>query len=112
MSTDKKPKTGVIIAKVAAGLMFIYIGLAPDPEFEAGARGVSIIIGLAVIAWAMMPYFSWKKKRQAVLEEIDRQEKELSELKAALRNRPRKCPHCGGTTKGSICEYCGSSLDD
>ena len=112
MSTYKKPKTGVMIAKIAAGLLFVYIGIAPDPEFDAGARGVAIIIGLAIIAWALVPYFGWKKKREEVLEEIEKQEKEISELKDALQNRPRKCPFCGATTKGNVCDYCGSLIPD
>ena len=112
MSTNKKPKTGVMIAKIAAGLLFIYVGIAPDPEFDAGARGVSIIIGLAFVAWALVPYFSWKKRRQEVLEEIEKQEQEIKEMKAMLRNKPRKCPFCGANTKGSVCEYCGSLMTD
>ena len=112
MSTHRKPKTGTMIAKIAAGLLFIYIGIAPDPEFDSGARGVSIIIGAALIAWALIPYYSWKKRRQEVLKEIEEEEKEIREMKAAIRNKPRKCPHCGANTRGSVCEYCGSLLAD
>ena len=112
MSTSKKPRTGVMIAKIAAGLLFIYIGIAPDPEFEAGARGVSIIIGLALIAWAYIPYRNWKARKKEVLEQIEKEEKEIAQLKEALKNRPRKCPHCGANTRGNVCEYCGSVLMD
>ena len=94
------------------GLIFIAVGIAPDPEFDAGSRSVAIIIGLAIVAWALIPYFNWKRLRDEALKEIEKEEKEISELKAVLRNKPRKCPHCGANTRGSVCEYCGSVLAD
>ena len=112
MSTNKKPGTGAMIAKVAFGCIFIAVGVAPDPEFEAGARAIGIILGLALIAWAVLPYIGWKKRHKAVIEEIEREEQEIAEMKAALKNKPRKCPNCGATTKGTVCEYCGSALTD
>ena len=108
MSTIKKPRIGATIAKIAAGLIFIDIGIAPDPEFEAGARGVSIIIGLAIIAWAFIPYFKWNKRHKEVQEEIKREEQEIREIRQTFENRSWTCPHCGANTKGKFCEYCGS----
>ena len=112
MSTNKKPRIGGMIAKVTVGAIFILVGVAPDPEFDAGGRGMGIILGLALIAWALLPYFSYKKHYKAVMDEIDREEKEIASIKEALRNKPRKCPHCGATTRGMVCEYCGSTLKD
>ncbi len=108
----KRPKTGIMIIKIAFGAMFIAIGIAPDPEFEAGARAISIIIGLALIAWAIVPYFSYKRRHKEILEEIEREEEEIRSIRAEMKNKPRKCPHCGATTRGVVCEYCGSALDD
>lgn len=34
---------------------------------------------------------------------------ELQKLNADA-TRTRVCPHCGGSTRGDICEYCGSRL--
>lgn len=45
-----------------------------------------------------------------------RQELERRKVDAELHKldadamRTRICPHCGGSTKGDICEYCGSRL--
>lgn len=37
-------------------------------------------------------------------------EAELQQMKADTEHT-RVCPHCGGSTKGNICEYCGSRLN-
>ena len=107
----KKPSLGGMIAKLAFGAVFIVIGIAPDPEFEAGARGMAIIIGVALIAWGILKYFGWYRQHKQIMMELDREEKEIASLKEAVRNKPRKCPHCGGTTRGNVCDYCGSALD-
>ena len=110
MKKSKKPSIGGLIAKCAAGFVFIAIGIAPDPEFEAGARAMAIIIGLALVVWGIAKYYSYHKQQKLIMQEIEREEQEIREMKAALNNKPRKCPYCGATTKGSVCEYCGSSL--
>ena len=111
-TTNKKPSIGAMIAKIAFGLIFIMIGIMPDDEFDMGARSMSIIIGLALIAWAIAKYVSWHKQRDLIMHEIEREEQEINELKSALNNRARKCPHCGATSRGRVCEYCGSPLAD
>ena len=109
---NKRPSIGGLIAKVAFGAMFIAIGIAPDPEFDAGGRSVAIIMGVAIIVWGFAKVLIWNKRRNDILEEIEREEQEIRSMKEALRNKPRKCPHCGATTKGTVCEYCGSALTE
>ena len=109
---NKSPSIGGLIAKVAFGAMFIAIGIAPDPEFDAGGRSVAIIMGVAIIVWGFAKVLIWNKRRNDILEEIEREEQEIRSMKEALRNKPRKCPHCGATTKGTVCEYCGSALTE
>ena len=41
--------------------------------------------------------------------ELQKVNAELERVKAAAE-QVRVCPHCGGSTKGEICEYCGSRL--
>ena len=108
MSTNRKPKTAATVAKVIFGLLFFDIAIAPDPEFDAGSRGVAIILGAALLIWAYVPYRRWKMHKQEVREEIERQDREIDDLKEALKKRPWKCSRCGATTRGEICEYCGS----
>ena len=45
-------------------------------------------------------------------QELERQkvDSELQQLRADAM-QTRICPHCGGSTKGEICEYCGSRLE-
>ncbi len=108
MSTYKKPKTWATVIKVLFALTFLDVGIAPDPEFEAGARGLSIIIGIGLFLWAYLPYRNYKRSRQEVLKEMERQEQEIDSMKAAINNRPWKCSHCGAVTRGEVCEYCDS----
>ena len=56
-----------------------------------------------------------RRQREQELKDA-RQELERQKLNAELQQmkadatRTRVCPHCGGSTKGDICEYCGSRL--
>ena len=108
MSTYKKPKTAATVAKIIFGLLFFDIAIAPDPEFDAASRGISIILGAALLIWAYVPYRNWKRHKREVLEEIERQDQEIDSMKEELRKRPWKCSRCGATTRGDVCEYCGS----
>lgn len=109
MSTNKKPKVGAAVAKVIFGLLFLDVAIAPDPEFDAPARGVAVILGIALLLWAYYPFRRWKKYKAVLREEMEREDREIDALKAALRNRPWTCTHCGANTKGDVCEYCGSA---
>ena len=109
MSTNKKPKVGAAVAKIIFGLLFLDVAIAPDPEFEAPARGIAVILGIALLLWAYYPFRKWKKYQALLREEMEREDKEIDALKAALKNRSWACPQCGANTKGDVCEYCGSA---
>ena len=98
--TGMRQSTGAMIAKIAVGVIFIISG------FSAGGVGpalVGIVIGLALIAWGLLP---WYKAKKAAAEDAAREAAEEEKR----RNAPKKCPACGAMTKGDACEYCGAPL--
>lgn len=108
--TGMRQSTGAMIAKIAVGALFLISGLTTDwHEYgeDLGPMLISILIGLALIAWGVVPWLTAKKKREAAAAnaEAARQAAEQRRL-----NEPKVCPACGATTKGLRCEYCGTPL--
>lgn len=101
----KKQKPWAFILKLFFGVAFICSCIGAD--MEAGARILGIVVGLALIAWALFPFYKAKKAIDAAKQrqqaEIDRQAAE----EAAELEKPWTCPACGAKTKGTACEYCG-----
>ena len=62
-NTPKTPSLGVTIAKVAVGAMFIVVGL-DDLFTDFSGTMIGIIIGAALIAWGLIPYFEAKRRKQ------------------------------------------------
>ena len=111
-ATGMRQSTGAMIAKIAVGALFLISGVTTDwhsPEYSepVGAMIFSLIIGLALIAWGLVPWLLAKKKLRdaAAKAEAQRQAEEYRRL-----NEPKLCPACGATTKGTRCEYCGTAL--
>ena len=101
---------GTTIAKIAFGAIFFAVGAIPDPELSDGGHAMGIIIGLALIAWGVLPYIiAWRE-----MKEDERNFQKAEEARRAeqerLANVPKKCPNCGATTHGTACEYCGAPL--
>lgn len=104
---DREARTAMRQSPIEIALKLIYgIGcLAAIPEFdEAGEAVIAILLGGGLIAWAVVPWLKARKIRAQWAEEAEIAEKETAEIK-------RTCPHCGGQTRGAICEYCGQPLD-
>ena len=102
---------GGTIAKIAFGAIFFAVGALPDPELSSGGHAMGIIIGLALIAWGVLPYIlAWRE-----MKEDERDFQKAEELRRAEQERlahaPKKCPNCGATTHGAACEYCGAPLE-
>jgi len=64
----KMPSIGKTIAKVAVGALFIIIGLDDFRDFTFFL--FCLVIGAALIAWGLIPYFQAKK--QAAEQETER----------------------------------------
>ena len=67
-SPPKQPSIGLTIAKVAVGAIFIIIGLDDFRDFTFFM--FCFVIGAALIAWGLIPYF--QAKRNAEMEETER----------------------------------------
>ena len=107
-----KQSIGKMIAKITVGAIFVATACTMEEAMEVA---VGLVMGAGLIAWGLIPYIVMKKRqkeeRQAQLaaqqqaEEIRRQAQEMRS------NQPRFCEHCGATTKGTVCEYCGMPLE-
>lgn len=91
--TGMRQSYGALIAKVAAGVLFLVVSFAMD---SFGEVCVGLILAAALIAWGLIPYFAAKKKQE--------------EQRRKEARRKRICPYCGAATRGRVCEYCGSDL--
>ena len=126
----KNPKNGRLIGGIVLAAIGV-IGLGGISSADRGTIGGYIIVcflfmggGLALI----LTYVRAKKLYNAKVQEENnriqreqelrdaRKELERKKVEAELRKinadsmQVRVCPHCGGSTKGDICEYCGSRL--
>jgi hypothetical protein len=112
---NKRPSVGGAIAKIAFGVMFIGVSFgAPGEADRASFLVVSLALGLAMIAWGLLPWLRiWREeKRRRLAEERQRAEaaRLRAERKAEKENEPKICPNCGAPGRGRVCEYCGSAL--
>jgi hypothetical protein len=68
---------------------------------------VGLALGLAFVAWGLIPWLRIIKEEKRQREEAERLR---AEQKAAKENEWKLCPNCGATSRGAVCEYCGSRL--
>lgn len=97
-----------LIVKAALGLVYFLLGVqALTLGGDGKTRIYLLVLGLAFLAWAVIPVFvarAHKAERQAAIENKIRVEVERVE------NEPKTCPACGAQTKGTVCEFCGTKL--
>ena len=111
-ATGMRQSRGAMIAKFVIGALFLISGLTTNwtnesPSDPLGPMLISIVLGLGLIAWGLIPLLSAKKKLAAA-EAQARAAQEAEEYRRM--NEPKVCPACGATTKGTVCEYCGTPL--
>lgn len=98
--TGMRQSMGAMIAKIAIGALFVVSAFRTD---SASSVLVGIIIGLALIAWGVLP---WLKVRQAK----SAADREIIDQEAAASAELKMCQHCGAVSSGDTCEYCGMPL--
>ena len=79
--TGMRQSMGVMIAKIAFGAVSIALGFdSGDPDWTGVHRATSIIVGLAFIAWGLLPYLNARRIRaeRARQREMEQTEKILS----------------------------------
>ena len=57
------------------------------------------------------PYKEFKRRLSALRELAEKQLEAAKAARAEAAARKRVCPHCGASSAGMVCEYCGMSLD-
>jgi len=100
--------------KILVGVFFLIGGFGNIGEnVEAAIFG--IIVGVALTLAHFYPWIKALRLKKA--EKAAEQSARWAELDAkraelqAVAEEPKRCKACGATTKGKICEYCGSLLD-
>ncbi len=112
----RKPrgKTGTVL-RIVFGLLFIMTG------FNSMKDGDDIWISMLVVGAILLIWQFWpniiglirgKKNREAARKQAEAVRQRQEEARLRELNRKRECPHCGATTSGPVCEYCGMSLED
>lgn len=86
--------------KLFFGLLF---GTSVVYQDSVGTKLMALVIGGALLAWAIVPVLSWRSKRDALVARV------LSN-REAKQNATKICKNCGGISHGSVCEYCGAPL--
>lgn len=100
-SADPGKISGGMIAKIVIGVIFVISAFSTN---STGALFVGIAIGAGLIAWGLVPYLQAKKAQAQQAASVQTEAQRIAEL-------PKVCKACGATTKGDICEYCGSRLE-
>ena len=97
--TGMRQSFGAMIAKIAIGLMFIFICFDDSEDgLSFGATMVGICMGGALLAWGLLPYLGARRKRR------EKQAAEEAARTAQILNAPlHKFSDNGGVTRG-ICE--------
>jgi hypothetical protein len=102
--------TGGTIAKIAFGLFIIIACGAPDESWEFSTFLLGLVLGGALIAWGLLPYLRSRAALRQMEADAAAEEQARRERMEIVRNVPRVCSACGATTRGTICEYCGTRL--
>ena len=106
---------GAMIAKIAAGL-FCIAAMFQESVTEVGTVVAGCVIGLALIAWGVVPFVKEKldEKKEAArkAEQAEKRRLEAEAQRKEESEKPKYCKRCGASTKGKVCEYCGSPLDE
>ena len=97
-------KTKGTIVKVVIGVICIISAFMTG---SLGAALTGIVIGLALIAWGLLP---WLLPRLRAKKEAAAAKAEAAAKEEARLNEPKRCAACGAVTKGDTCEYCGAPL--
>ncbi len=122
--TGMRQTTGAMIAKITAGALFVFFGfIPPSGGWDFGYFLTALAIGGGLIAWGLFPYMKVQKAKREQLEaekraiDWEREQREAKEREKAeewyrKHNAPKTCPACGATSRGDVCEYCGTRLTD
>ena len=105
----KKRRTVGSVLRIGFAILFIACALQDLRDFSTNAF---FLIGAAVLLlWQFWPNIRQAKAAKAQRALAEQQREDARQAKAAEAARKRVCPHCGASSPGVVCEYCGMSLD-
>ena len=103
-----------MVLKILFGALFFSICMSPaeGTEWDISYFLVCVVLGAALIAWAVIPWLKARREQQSLIEQDDKvaAEREALRRKTTRAARPKVCPGCGATSTGTVCEYCGTAL--
>ena len=103
-----------MVLKLLFGALFLSVSRSPaeGTEWDISYFLVAVVMGAAMIAWALIPWLKARREQQVLLEQDARAaaKQEALQRRAARAAAPKVCPGCGATGTGTVCEYCGTRL--
>lgn len=109
-----RSKTGTTL-RIVFGVMFIISAFSSISDGD-GVWFTCLCIGLALLIWQFWPQikalFLRKKTRAALLKQQEEYQARETERLAREAAKKKLCPHCGATSTGFTCEYCGMPLEE
>ena len=111
----RRPSTGGTIAKLVFGVILAGTSFGdPGDSDPVYFLVVGLAIGLGLIAWALLPWLSVRKQEKRLAAQEEERKRELARIraeeKAERESEIKICPACGATSRGKVCEYCGTKL--
>lgn len=111
----RRPSLGGTIAKIVFGLIFTGTIFGDPGESDPVLYVVmGLSIGFGLIAWALLPWLSFRRQEKRLAAQEEERRKEQARLrakeKAERENVVKICSACGATSRGKVCEYCGTKL--
>ncbi len=109
----RRGKVGTVL-RIAFGVLFLITAFSSLSDGDS-VWLTCLIIGAALLLWQFWPpiilLIRGKKARAAAQKQAEELRQRAEEERARELNRQWVCPHCGATTSGMVCEYCGMSRD-
>ena len=110
-SAAYKPRGKVgSVLRIGFGALFILTAFSSIGDGD-GVWLTCLIIGLGLLLWQFWPRL-WgavlqKRNHAEVLRLLEEYKSHEAERTARELSRKWVCSHCGATTSGRVCEYCG-----
>ena len=105
---------GGMVLKLLFGALFLSVSMSPaeGTEWDISYFLVCVVMGAAMIAWALVPWLKARREQDSLCEQDARAAARLEaqRKRAARAVKPKICPGCGATGTGTVCEYCGTRL--
>ena len=111
-----KPRSKVgNVLRIVFGILFVLTAFSSIKDGD-DVWLTCLVIGLGLLIWQFWPQlkalFLRKKTREAMLKQQEEFQAREAERRAREAARKKICSHCGATTSGFVCEYCGMPLEE